>query len=62
MRLPLLLLTLSALAPLAADPPAVGVAAPPFTAADESGNTVRLAELRGAPVLLAFYPKDFTPG
>ena len=40
----------------------VGKPAPGFTLASDSGATVRLADLRGAPVVLFFYPKDDTPG
>lgn len=41
----------------------VGQAAPTFEVRDEANNVVRLADHRGKqPVLLAFYPKDFTSG
>jgi peroxiredoxin Q/BCP len=40
----------------------VGEPAPDFTLADDSGATVRLADLRGRRVVLYFYPKDDTPG
>jgi len=39
-----------------------GAAAPVFTATDQSGNTVSLADLKGKKVVLYFYPKDDTPG
>jgi thioredoxin-dependent peroxiredoxin len=39
-----------------------GQLAPDFEARDGSGATVRLADLRGRPVVLYFYPKDDTPG
>lgn len=39
-----------------------GDLAPEFTAADQSGQTVSLAELKGKFVVLYFYPKDDTPG
>jgi hypothetical protein len=40
-----------------------GALAPDFTASDEAGNTVTLAQHRGQKaVLLAFYPQDFTAG
>ena len=42
--------------------PAVGTPAPDFTLPANDGSTVRLADLRGKPVLLYFYPKDDTPG
>jgi hypothetical protein len=41
----------------------VGNVAPEFEVKDEAGNTVKLSQHRGKqPVLLAFYPKDFTGG
>ena len=39
-----------------------GDKAPDFALPSESGETVRLSELRGKPVVLYFYPKDDTPG
>ena len=39
-----------------------GHPAPEFELRSDSGGTVRLADLRGAPVVLFFYPKDDTPG
>ena len=39
-----------------------GDVAPDFTAKDENGNEVKLANLRGSRVVLYFYPKDDTPG
>jgi thioredoxin-dependent peroxiredoxin len=39
-----------------------GKPAPDFELTSESGDTVRLSELRGKPVVLYFYPKDDTPG
>lgn len=40
-----------------------GTRAPDFTLPDHDGNAVRLAELLSTgPVLLYFYPADFTPG
>ncbi|HEX2451747.1 MAG TPA: thioredoxin-dependent thiol peroxidase [Gemmatimonadales bacterium] len=36
--------------------------APDFTLASDEGQTVRLAALKGRPVVLYFYPKDDTPG
>ena len=35
--------------------PAIGAPAPDFALSDQSGSAVRLADLRGAPVLLVFY-------
>jgi len=43
-------------------PLAVGSQAPDFSLPDEHGNMVSLAALRGAPVVLVFYPADHTPG
>ena len=40
----------------------VGSPAPDFTLPADDGTTVRLSALRGRPVVLAFYPKDDTPG
>lgn len=41
----------------------VGDQAPDFTLPDQDGNPVRLADcLADGPVLLYFYPADFTPG
>jgi peroxiredoxin Q/BCP len=40
----------------------VGETAPDFTAQDENGHTIRLAEFRGQKVVvLVFYPGDSTP-
>ncbi len=39
-----------------------GDPAPDFELASDAGETVRLSELRGKPVVLYFYPKDDTPG
>ncbi len=39
----------------------VGESAPEFTLRDESNQEVRLSSLRGAPVVLVFYPADFSP-
>jgi thioredoxin-dependent peroxiredoxin len=47
---------------LFSDPLPVGTAAPDFAVSDDSGHTVRLAELRGRNVVLVFYPGDDTPG
>lgn len=42
--------------------PLVGEPAPDFSLLDDRGETVRLSALRGAPVVLFFYPEDDTPG
>jgi peroxiredoxin Q/BCP len=39
-----------------------GKPAPDFELQSDSGENVRLSELRGKPVVLYFYPKDDTPG
>src|SRR3954470_20121299 len=39
-----------------------GDAAPEFEAQTFSGETIRLADLKGKEVILYFYPKDDTPG
>jgi thioredoxin-dependent peroxiredoxin len=39
-----------------------GDSAPQFTAKDQNGNDVSLANLSGQRVVLYFYPKDDTPG
>jgi peroxiredoxin (alkyl hydroperoxide reductase subunit C) len=38
----------------------VGQEAPDFTARDENNKEVKLSELRGSPVVLVFYPLDFS--
>lgn len=40
----------------------VGQPAPDFTATDQHGKPVSLAQFRGKQVVLYFYPKDSTPG
>ena len=39
----------------------VGQEAPDFTLRDETNREVTLSALRGAPVVLVFYPLDFSP-
>jgi len=39
-----------------------GEYAPSFALSDDSGNMIRLSDLRGRRVVLFFYPKDDTPG
>jgi peroxiredoxin len=40
----------------------LGETAPDFEAKNQDGKLVHLAEFRGKPVLIYFYPKDQTPG
>jgi len=42
--------------------PAIGSAAPSFSAPDQSGKIVSLADFKGKTVILYFYPKDDTSG
>lgn len=39
-----------------------GDVAPPFEATAHTGETVKLADLKGKKVLIWFYPKAATPG
>jgi thioredoxin-dependent peroxiredoxin len=39
-----------------------GKPAPDFELQNDSGESVKLSDLRGRPVVLYFYPKDDTPG
>lgn len=39
-----------------------GAPAPDFELQSDAGETIRLADLRGKPVVLYFYPRDDTPG
>lgn len=39
-----------------------GTKAPAFTLAADDGTKIKLADLKGRPVVLYFYPKDDTPG
>jgi peroxiredoxin Q/BCP len=39
-----------------------GKPAPDFELVSDAGETVKLSEFRGRPVVLYFYPKDDTPG
>ena len=41
--------------------PAVGETAPDFTLPSTSGQSVTLSQLRGKPVLIAFFPLAFSP-
>jgi peroxiredoxin len=41
---------------------AVGETAPDFELPDANGNNVKLSDYRGKPVVLAFYPLDWSPG
>jgi peroxiredoxin Q/BCP len=40
----------------------IGDKAPDFTAKDQDGNDISLANFKGKKVVLYFYPKDNTPG
>jgi len=40
----------------------VGSPAPKFTLTATNGGKIRLADLKGTPIVLYFYPKDDTPG
>lgn len=40
----------------------IGDLAPDFTAPTQDGSPLTLSSLRGAPVVVYFYPKDDTPG
>ncbi len=52
-----------AVALVMASTPKVGDLAPDFSAKDSDGNTVTLSTmLKDGPVILAFFPKAFTPG
>lgn len=42
--------------------PETGTTAPDFTLPSTSGEDITLSALRGAPVVLFFYPRDDTPG
>lgn len=42
--------------------PEIGDRAPDFSLPTDSGDTVKLSKLKGAPVVLFFYPKDDTSG
>jgi peroxiredoxin Q/BCP len=39
-----------------------GQPAPDFELSSDSGEEIRLSDLRGKPIVLYFYPKDDTPG
>ena len=44
-------------------PPKVGQKAPDFEAVDTAGTPLKLSELaKKGPVIVAFFPKAFTPG
>jgi peroxiredoxin Q/BCP len=46
----------------AAEPPAIGAAAPAFNLPDQAGKTHALSDYAGRWLVLYFYPKDDTPG
>jgi len=39
-----------------------GAKAPAFNLKSDSGDSIKLSDLKGSPVVLYFYPKDDTPG
>jgi thioredoxin-dependent peroxiredoxin len=45
-----------------AKPVSVGQTAPDFSLNSHTGKPVTLSQLKGRPVMLVFYPADFTPG
>jgi peroxiredoxin len=49
-------------APAINEPLPVGTPAPPFALRDPSGELVRLEDFRGRPVVIVFYPLDWSPG
>jgi peroxiredoxin len=48
--------------PAVSTPLEPGVEAPDFALPDPTGTPVRLSDFRGAPVVLVFYPLDWSPG
>ena len=40
----------------------MGDTAPEFTLKDQTGKDINLKDLRGGPVVVYFYPRNFTPG
>ena len=56
------LTALLAASAFAADPPAVGTAAPDFQLMSQEGKQISLTSLKGKWIVLYFYPKDFTSG
>ncbi len=52
----------AAAAPAAPTEITVGLPPPDFTSTDQDGKPVHLADLKGHPVVVYFYPKDETPG
>lgn len=42
--------------------PEIGDKAPDFTLPSTSGGDISLSDLKGAPIVLFFYPRDDTPG
>jgi peroxiredoxin len=48
--------------PAMSAPLPAGTPAPDFALPDASGRIVRLADFRGRPVVIAFYPLDWSPG
>lgn len=44
------------------DWPEIGSSAPAFALKSDAGEKIKLADFKGKPVVLYFYPKDDTPG
>jgi len=44
------------------EPLAPGTPAPPFALRDPAGDVVRLEDFRGRPIVIVFYPLDWSPG
>jgi peroxiredoxin Q/BCP len=56
------LILLASVLLMAAEPPAVGSAAPDFTSISQEGTPISLHDFKGKWVVLYFYPRDMTQG
>jgi peroxiredoxin Q/BCP len=56
------LILLTSVLLMAAEPPAVGSAAPDFTSISQEGTPISLHDFKGKWVVLYFYPRDMTQG